>query len=410
MREGWRHTTLGEAIEVTMGRQRSPKHAVGEHIVPYLRAANVKDGRLQLDSVFEMNFSPAEQATFSLRPGDVLVTEGCGSIGQLGAAARWDSQIGGVVCFQNTLLRLRAIQGVTDPGFVDVWARHAFSSGSFAAVASGTNIFHIGSTQAKQIPLLLPPLVEQRRIVHLISAVDAEIDAAEAATAQGRDALDVVLDELTAEVNCRLGDRVTMGSGPSWKAAQEVAAPVEGALPVIGITNTRPDGRLDMSDRRHVIGLSHSVVVLSPWSLLMIRTNGNRNRIGNVYRVVPQAVGCAFSAFLIGMHPHEPADAGFLYWLLRSPRVQSRISDAASGTTGLGNIAVRWLRELSVPWPSVAIRTAFVETAEALNAVVEASVGLRGALGRLRAALLAELLSGNDVIPDSYDVLLETGS
>jgi len=119
MREGWRETTLGEAVDVTMGRQRSPKHAVGEHIVPYLRAANVKDGRLQLDSVFEMNFSPAEQATFSLRPGDVLVTEGCGSIGQLGAAARWDGEIGGTVCFQNTLLRLRAVQGVTDPGFQD---------------------------------------------------------------------------------------------------------------------------------------------------------------------------------------------------------------------------------------------------------------------------------------------------
>jgi len=291
-----------------------------------------------------------------------------------------------------------------------VWARHAFSSGIFAAVASGTNIFHIGSTQAKRIPLLLPPLAGQRRIVDLISAVDTEADEAEAASTQAHHALDAVADGLTAQVNCRLGERVTIGSGPSWEAAQEVGAPVDGALPVIGITNTLPDGRLDMSNPRHVVGLSRSVTVLSPSSLLMIRTNGNRNRIGNVYRVGPQAVGCAFSAFQIGLHPHDPSDAPYLYWHLRSPRVQGRISEAASGTTGLGNIAVRWLRELPIHWPSVAVRTAFVETSEALHAVAEAGAELARALARLRAALSADLLSGNHEIPDPYDVLLESAS
>jgi type I restriction enzyme S subunit len=48
-------------------------------MVPYLRAANVKDGTLDLSDVKTMNFTPDEQRLFSLQPGDVLVTEGSGA-------------------------------------------------------------------------------------------------------------------------------------------------------------------------------------------------------------------------------------------------------------------------------------------------------------------------------------------
>ncbi len=39
----WRRTTLRAVAEVALGRQRSPQHADGPHMVRYLRAANVKD-------------------------------------------------------------------------------------------------------------------------------------------------------------------------------------------------------------------------------------------------------------------------------------------------------------------------------------------------------------------------------
>jgi type I restriction enzyme S subunit len=42
-------------------------------MVKYLRAANVKDGELDLNDVKAMNFSPEEQKLFQLLPGDVLI-------------------------------------------------------------------------------------------------------------------------------------------------------------------------------------------------------------------------------------------------------------------------------------------------------------------------------------------------
>lgn len=191
-----RRRPLSEGVAVTMGRQRSPQHAVGDHMVPYLRAANVKDGRLLLDDVLEMNFSPREQDTFRLVMGDVLVTEGCGSLEQLGASAVWREDKDGTVCFQNTLLRLRALEGATDPGYVHHLARYAHRAGWWATLASGTNIFHIGSERAKAMPAPLPPLDEQRSASTLLDAADELTRRAEDEYDALRESRNRILSEL----------------------------------------------------------------------------------------------------------------------------------------------------------------------------------------------------------------------
>ena len=93
------------------------------------RATNVSDGRLNLDEVKETNFTPSQQSVFALRPGDVLVTEGSGSLGTVGASAAWQEEIPGTVCFQNTLLRLRPKGQQTDQMFLAWWTRATFADG-----------------------------------------------------------------------------------------------------------------------------------------------------------------------------------------------------------------------------------------------------------------------------------------
>jgi len=170
---------LADRVTVTMGRQRSPKHQTGKHIIPYLRAGNVKDGVLKLDDVLSMNFSPVEQQKYALQDGDVVVTEGCGSLEQIGASARWSGEITGAVGFQNTLLRLRALPGLSDPEFVYQWARWAFESGRFAATAAGTHIFHIGAERAVEMTFPDLEIDEQKKIALQLQAADSVSDAME---------------------------------------------------------------------------------------------------------------------------------------------------------------------------------------------------------------------------------------
>jgi hypothetical protein len=52
-----------------------------------------------------------------------------------------------------------------------------------------------------------------------------------------------------------------------------------------------------------------------------------RIRIGNVYRVPPEAAGLAYSAFQIGIHMRDALDADFAYWMLRNPQLQRTVSE-----------------------------------------------------------------------------------
>ncbi|MGC0403811.1 type I restriction enzyme S subunit [Streptomyces sp. SAI-126] len=167
-------------------------------MVPYLRAANVKDGVLDLTDVKEMNFAPSEQQTFSLRHGDVLITEGSGSISAVGASAVWRGEIDGVVCFQNTLLRLRPRDDRADGRFLEWWARSAFGSGVFASIASGANIYHISAERVRALPIELPPLEEQRRIADFLDAETARIGRLEQLRLRS---LDLLREQTVARVD-----------------------------------------------------------------------------------------------------------------------------------------------------------------------------------------------------------------
>lgn len=54
---GWSIVTVGEAGDVSLGRQRSPKYHFGDKMRPYLRVANVFEDRIDVSDVMEMQFT-----------------------------------------------------------------------------------------------------------------------------------------------------------------------------------------------------------------------------------------------------------------------------------------------------------------------------------------------------------------
>ncbi|MEU1895721.1 hypothetical protein [Streptomyces pristinaespiralis] len=170
-----------KAFEITMGRQRAPKYASGPYMTPYLRSANVGYGTLDLSDVLEMNFDPKEREVFGLAPGDVLVSEGSASQSAVGMPVMWRGELPEPICFQKTLMRYRAIEGVSVPTFVNHWCLWAYESGTFLDIAGGTNIKHITAMRAVQMPVRLPDITDQKRIAaeldtmsEVVAAIRAE--------------------------------------------------------------------------------------------------------------------------------------------------------------------------------------------------------------------------------------------
>ena len=139
--EGWIWTRVDQVGEVTLGRKREPKHHHGQHMRPYLRVANIFEDRIDASNVLEMNFTPEEYKTYSLRRGDILLCEGQ-SPELVGRPAMYRDEVPGA-CFQMTLIRFRAYPGVS-PTFALLVFRAYLHLGRFQQAARwSTNIAHL---------------------------------------------------------------------------------------------------------------------------------------------------------------------------------------------------------------------------------------------------------------------------
>lgn len=185
------------AFDIKLGRQKAPKYASGTSMTKYLRSANVGHDELRLADVFEMNFDEKERKAYALRAGDVLVSEGSAGAEAVGMPAAWNDEIESPVCFQNTLLRYRARDGVTTPEFVRHWCLWAYESGAFKRVCPpGVNILHIGATRAKAMKLRLPDLQSQQSIVAELEPLTQAVASLRSEAAHLRRAREALLDAL----------------------------------------------------------------------------------------------------------------------------------------------------------------------------------------------------------------------
>jgi hypothetical protein len=255
----------------------------------------------------------------------------------------------------------------------------------------------------RSIPIVLPPLATQHRIVDLIGALDEAIEAADGVSDACSTLLSNVLDAHVSDDSLPLKDLASVKSGASWGAADGSSLPGEGFRPVLTIVNTRPGGAVELTERTYVRGLSARAATLTADSLVMIRTNGNRGRIGNIYRTPAEVVGDSVSAFQFVIEPRDVRLRDYLYWVMQAPTLQSAISSAASGSTGLGNIAAGWLNEMNIPWSEHVEREAFIGLCNAAGSAVESANEYAACVRSTRTNFLTALLSGEHEIPSSYD-------
>ncbi|MCA9928614.1 MAG: restriction endonuclease subunit S [Anaerolineales bacterium] len=160
--ESWVWARVDQLGEVRLGRQRSPKNHQGPHMHPYLRAANATWNGVDLSDVMEMNFKPSELETYRLKKGDILLSEASGSANEVGKPFIWKEQIPDC-CFQNTLIRVRLFD--LPPDYLHLHFYTDAQTGRFGRIAKGVGIHHLGANRLAEMPVAIPPLAEQERIV-----------------------------------------------------------------------------------------------------------------------------------------------------------------------------------------------------------------------------------------------------
>ncbi|HEX9731821.1 MAG TPA: restriction endonuclease subunit S [Thermoanaerobaculia bacterium] len=176
----WTIMRLDECAEVQTGVAKGRKLNSTETVtLPYLRVANVQDGFLDLTEIKTLTIRSSEVDRYSLRRGDVVLTEG-GDFDKLGRGFIWTEEVS-LCIHQNHIFAVRANRELLLPEFLAYMTQSNYGKAYFLSVAhKTTNLACINTTKLKAFPALLPELEGQRSIIERLRFVDRKIAAEEA--------------------------------------------------------------------------------------------------------------------------------------------------------------------------------------------------------------------------------------
>lgn len=170
---GWKIKKLKDVATLQTGIAKGRKYASGEILIelPYLRVANVKDGYLDLSEIKTISVTLTEAERFSVRHGDVLITEG-GDFDKVGRGTVWNGEVENCL-HQNHVFCVRPQKEVLLSEYLSFQTASPYGKIYFLKCAKKTsNLASINSTQVKDFPILIAPIGEQEKLVTRIKCVE----------------------------------------------------------------------------------------------------------------------------------------------------------------------------------------------------------------------------------------------
>lgn len=186
-------------------------------------------------------------------------------------------------------------------------------------------------------------------------------------------------------------------SGYTWSKDQETSSFVAGSVRVLTVTNVQE--KLDLRNELYLAQVSKKdrdkKAASKGWSIA-VSSNGNRKRIGNAV-FIEDDTDYLFASFLTGFIPKDSRvvlPKYFFYWLSSQP-IQERITSVSEGTTGLGNLDIRFLRNMDLKYPKdLPEQKAIAGILSKVDEAIEAVENSINAVERLKKALMQNLLTG----------------
>ncbi|MFD8224407.1 restriction endonuclease subunit S [Streptomyces massasporeus] len=425
--EGWAWATLDEIADSSLGKMLDRKKG-GDHPVPYLRNVNVQWGRIDTEDVLTMSIPPEQQEFFRIRHGDLLVCEG----GEVGRCAVFEGDDGRYLAFQKALHRVRPLGGVSS-SYLRYYLEHLNVTGGFGRFTTGSTIKHLPQQQLKRLPVRVPPLDEQRRIVARLEEQLSRLDAAlasvcatkrksarllqsiydDAASGRVADAWRDISNDFEAE---------GLGNGWVWRMPSDltdgakeniVIGPFgsnlkvsdyeDAGVPLVFVRNVRSG---DFASTRYVSQRkaeelkSHSVTTGD----LLITKMGEPPGDAAAYREAEDGI---VTADCIRLRPSARWDVNYLVVAVNSTLVRRQIEAATRGVAQRKVSLARFREGVKIPVPPESLQSRVMRE---VNDRVTKVRRLQEALDRaetwaeaLRRSLLAEAFAGRLVSQDPTD-------
>ncbi|MGM5063652.1 restriction endonuclease subunit S [Rhodococcus qingshengii] len=372
---GWAWATLGELTE-NLDRQRKPISAT-------VRAS---------------------------RPGSIPYYGASGQVGTIDEALFDDELLllgeDGVQFFDPNKTKAYLIQGKSwvnnhahvlraGPATLNRFLLHYLNQFNYEGFANGTTRLKLTKLAASSIPVILPPLPEQHRIVEVLEDHFSRLDAADAALSSQLDRLRGIVDRqlrVTLQNSNVKTERVSKlllrkpANGRSVPTADV-------GFPVLRLTSLR-DGTIDIAQRK--IGewsaSDAEKYLVHQGDILLSRGNGSLRLVGRAGIVRDEPDPVAYPDTMIRLTPNtELILPNFLVAVWNSRIVRDQIEAAARTTAGIYKISQSIVSDVEIPIASLAVQQQIVnEITDVADAVRRISLQIERT--RIRTASLRQSL------------------
>lgn len=168
----WTWVRFGDVSRHNAGKTLDKGRNRGQ-LRDYITTSNLYWGFFQLDTLRQMPILDDELERCTAIKGDLLICEG----GEAGRAAVWPHNH--EICFQNHVHRARFLGGI-NPYFVQRYFEKLNATNEISNYRKGVGISNMSGKALASIPIPLPPLAEQKRIVAKVDELMALCDRLEA--------------------------------------------------------------------------------------------------------------------------------------------------------------------------------------------------------------------------------------
>ncbi len=175
----WHVTTLGEACrrdggDIQTGPFGSQLHA-SDYVpsgVPSIMPQNIGDNRILVDGIARITENDANRLSrYLVRPGDIVYSRRGDVERRSLVRAEEDGWLCGTGC-----LRVRLGDGEVDPVYCSYYLGHPDVRAWIVRHAVGATMPNLNTSILSALPLVIPPLYEQRAIASILGALDDKID------------------------------------------------------------------------------------------------------------------------------------------------------------------------------------------------------------------------------------------
>lgn len=402
----WSQSTLGEVATLVRNGLFARRPTDEPRGVRILRISAVRDGRLDvLQSRFVAGLSPEQIEKFSLAAGDLLLTRYNGTRDLVGISAMVPT-LDEPVIHPDKLIRVQLDRARCDPAFVNYQLQGpAVRQHLEPRIRTTAGQSGIAGADVRSIPLQLPSIKEQRRIVEVLEDHLSRLDAAQRyegaaavrLSAWWSSSLQRLLRSAEGATE-RIGDllREPMRNGRSDRAIE------------VGLTGTRcitltAVTRRDFSEQHTKMTTTSAAVAAALWLQdgdVFVQRSNTPELVGSAARYAGPPDWAIFPDLLIRLRPDESRlRSDFLEMALQMPAIHRGLRARAKGLAGsMPKIDQGAIAETSIPLPTLDTQAAMVRHHRDLTGqrlfLTDAIVRSEKRSVRLRRALLATAFSG----------------